>query len=196
MGRQPHSPYPEASGGIGRGVSPPPGTSGTGILTGFPLREGRLAPPLGPANPRLTTHCRGTLALSAVGIPTRLRSYYRQDLQSDPVHRTSRPDFSPGPTPPYRIRGIRPCPGVSAAGLSPVHFRRPPPRRVSCYALIMRWLLLSLLPRCLRRRTSFRLALSRHLGALTPGWVVPLSAQELTPWSPTGGVYGDRRFGV
>ena len=61
---------------------------------------------LGPANPWLTTHCQGTLALSAIGILTRLRSYYRQDLQSDPVHRSSRPDFYPDPTPPYRIRSV------------------------------------------------------------------------------------------
>ena len=75
----------------------------------------------------------------------------------------------------------RPCPEVSAAGFSPVHFRGPNPRRVSCYAFFKGWLLLSLPPRCFRIRTPFSLALSRHLGALTSVWVVPLSAQGLTP---------------
>ena len=37
---------------------------------------------LGSANSRLTTHCRETLALSAIGILTRLRCYYHRDLQS------------------------------------------------------------------------------------------------------------------
>ena len=37
---------------------------------------------LGSANSRLTTHCRETLALSAVGILTRLSCYYHRDLQS------------------------------------------------------------------------------------------------------------------
>ena len=82
-------------------------------------------------------------------------------------------------TPPYRIAFRRP--GVSAAGLSPVHFRRPGPRLVSCYALFKGWLLLSLPPSCLRPGTSFGVTLSRHLGALTPVWVVPLADTELTP---------------
>ena len=88
------------------------------------------------------------------------------------------------------------CPEVSVTGLSPDYFQRPHPRLVSCYALIMRWLLLSLLSSCLRIGTSFCLTLSQHLGTLTPGWVVPLSAVKLTPTSPTGGVYGDQEFGV
>jgi hypothetical protein len=37
---------------------------------------------LGSANSRLTTHCRETLALSAIGILTRLGCYYHRDLQS------------------------------------------------------------------------------------------------------------------
>jgi hypothetical protein len=36
---------------------------------------------LGPANSRLTTHCRETLALAVAEILTRLCCYYRQDLQ-------------------------------------------------------------------------------------------------------------------
>ena len=82
--------------------------------------------PLGPANPRLMTHCRGTLALSAVGIPTRLRCYYRQDLQSGPLHRTSRPDFYAVPTPPYRIRRITRLPRGLGGRLEPRAFSAPP----------------------------------------------------------------------
>lgn len=89
----------------------------------FPFRPGRLTLALGPTNPWLTTHCQGTLALSAVEILTRLRCYYHRDLQSKPVHGTSRPHFRPAPTPSYRIRPrYEAYPEVSATGLSPIHF--------------------------------------------------------------------------
>jgi hypothetical protein len=39
--------------------------------------------------------------------------------------------------------------------LSPVHFRRPEPRQVSCYAFFKWWLLLSLHPCCLWFKTTF-----------------------------------------
>ena len=48
--------------------------------------------------------------------------------------------------------------------LSPVHYRRPVSRRVSCYALFKWWLLLSQHPRCLRNWTSLRT--ERELGTL------------------------------
>jgi hypothetical protein len=54
---------------------------GTGILTGFPIRTAPLGLCLGPADSWSTTRCQETLALTVVGIPTRLRCYYRQDLQ-------------------------------------------------------------------------------------------------------------------
>ena len=68
--------------------------------------------------------------------------------------------------------------------MSPVHFRGPRARQVSCYALFKGWLLLSLPPCCLSSGTLFGLTLSRHLGALTPVWVVPLSVMGLTPHKP------------
>jgi hypothetical protein len=40
------------------------------------------------------------------------------------------------------------------------------------------------------------LTFSQHFGALTPVWVVPLLAQELTPCGPSPEVYGDNGFGV
>ena len=62
----------------------------------------------------------------AVGIPTPLCCYYRRDPHSERVHRTSRPGFCPTPTPPYQITAaMQPCPGVSAAGLSPDVFSGP-----------------------------------------------------------------------
>ena len=82
--------------------------------------------PLGPANPRLTTHCRGTLALAAAGILTRLRCYYRQDLQSGPLQRTSRPAFCAAPTPPYRIRPVSGLPRGLGGRLKPRAFSAPP----------------------------------------------------------------------
>jgi hypothetical protein len=48
----------------------------------FPFRAVMLTLHLGSANSRLTTHCRETLALSAIGILTRLSCYYHRDLQS------------------------------------------------------------------------------------------------------------------
>ena len=56
---------------------------------------------------------------------------------------------------------------------------------VSCYAFIMRWLLLSLLSICLRLKTSFSVVLNQYLEALTLGWVVPLEVMELTPINPS-----------
>ena len=51
--------------------------------------------------------------------------------------------------------------------LSPVHYRRPIPRRVSYYALFKWWLLLSQHPRCHREKTSLR---TEHgLGTLADG---------------------------
>lgn len=79
--------------------------------------------------------------------------------------------------------------------MSPVHFRGPGPRRVSCYALFKGWLLLSLPPRCLRPGTPFGVTLSRHFGALTPVWVVPLSVDGLHR-HPTPPIYGGGGFGV
>ena len=73
---------------------------------------------------------------------------------------------------------------VSAADLSPVHFRGPQARQVSCYAIFEGWLLLSLPPCCLSSRTPFCLTLSPHLGALTIVWVNPLSVMRLTPHKP------------
>jgi hypothetical protein len=47
-----------------------------------------------------------------------------------------------------------------------------------------------------KARDALWLALSRHLGALTPVWVVPLSAPRLTPGSPTPAFSGGHGFGV
>lgn len=80
--------------------------------------------------------------------------------------------------------------------LSPVHFRGPFARQVSCYALLGRWLLLSLLPCCLSEWTPFGLTLSLYLGALTLVWVKPLSVMGLTPINPSPGFLCVSVFGV
>ena len=52
------------------------------IINQFPFRSIMLTLTLGSTNSRLTTHCLETLALSAIGILTRLCCYYHRDLQS------------------------------------------------------------------------------------------------------------------
>src|SRR5439155_26317205 len=81
-------------------------------------------------------------------------SYHHRDLQQRTVHSTSRPSFHPTAAPAYRHG----CDSVTlgiGAWLSPVYFRRPQPRPVSCYALLGGWLLLSLPSSCLGLRTAF-----------------------------------------
>lgn len=65
--------------------------------------------------------------------------------------------------------------------LSPVHFRCPYSRLVSCYALFEGWLLLSPPPSCLGVRTPFGLTLSRYLGPLMRGWVAFPFARRAYP---------------
>ncbi len=80
---------------------------------------------LGPTNSRLTTHCLETLALSAIGILTRLCCYYRRDLQSRPVHRTSRPCFDPIGTPSYWNASSDAALGYRRLALDPSIFGAP-----------------------------------------------------------------------
>src|SRR5439155_24602020 len=138
--------------------------------------------------------CRGTLAPSAVRILTALCCYSSQDPHSNAVHRTSRPDFDPRTTPPYKIT-FR-CSAGSVTDLSPLPFRGPLSRRVSCNAIFERRLLLSPHPSCLRPRTPFGIrtecalrALSCRLGGF------PYGCQDY-PRHPTPGIYGDHGFGV
>ena len=154
---------------------------GTRILTGFPFGIVQLGDALGPANSRLTTSAEKTSPLRRHGFSpccsiTTARIF---------IHCRSIGAYAPTSTqqrhPPTGSPSlIRRCPGVSVAGLSPVHFRRLKPRRVSCYALFKGWLLLSLPPRCLRFETTFS-TLSPHLGTLTPVWAVSLLRDRLTP---------------
>ena len=99
---------------------------GAGMLTGFPFGGCELRAPLGPPYRRLTKHCRRTLALSAVGILTPLRCYYRRDPQHTPVHRSSRPGFCPACAPAYPASPSGDAAGVSAPGFSPDSFSGPP----------------------------------------------------------------------
>ena len=134
----------------------------------FPFRVNQLRVRLGSTNSSLTTHCEETLALSADGILTHLCFYYHQDLRSEQVHRNSRTCFYPTRTLPYRITGFfHPCPWVSVADLSPVHFRGYISRQMSCYTLVREWLLLYLSFCCFRNITPFLLTLNLHLGTLT-----------------------------
>src|SRR5437899_12267446 len=69
MRRRSHSAYPEAS---GQKLALPRVPLRYRNLNLFPFRHGRLRHILGPTYPRLTTHCRGTLAPSTEGILTPL----------------------------------------------------------------------------------------------------------------------------
>ncbi len=130
------------------------------------------------------THCRGTLAHSAVRILTLLCCYFHRDLQFHSVHWTSRPSFYPSRTPSYRITVTGTVPRGLGSWLSPAYFQGPRPRWVSCYAFFKGWLLLSLPPHCLRTRTPFFLTFSQHLGTLTTVWVASLSASGAYPPGP------------
>ena len=125
----------------------------------FPFRTSLLRLFLGSTNSRLTTHCRETLALTVAEFLTRLGCYYHQYLQWRTVHWISRPRFVPNSTPTYHA-SLSGRSGVSAASLSPVHFRGSRARQVSCYALFEGWLLLSLPSCCLSSGTPFCLTLS------------------------------------
>src|SRR5712692_5630814 len=123
-------------------------------LNRFPIRQIRLRPVLGPTYPRLTTHCRGTLALSTEIILTSLW------LLLPPGSATANGplDLTAQLPPERRARLPTRLDTVSlgiGTWLSPVYFRRPQPRPVSCYALLGGWLLLSLPSSCLRLRTAF-----------------------------------------
>jgi hypothetical protein len=142
--------------------------------------DSELRAALGPANPWPKIVAKEPWPFRRRGYPPLYCCYYHRDLQSQPVHGTSRPRFYPAGTPPYPHPSSGGCAGVSAAGLSPVYLRGPAPRRMSCYTLLRGWLLLGPPFRCLRHGTLFD-TLSRHLGALTPVRVVPLSAYELIP---------------
>jgi hypothetical protein len=133
----------------------------------FPFRAYQLRVHLGPTNSSPTTRCEETLALSADGILTHLCFYSHQDLRSEAVHRKLPTCFCPPRTPPYRIMGFYlPCPRVSVADLSPVHFRGYVSRQMSCYTLVREWLLLYLSFCCFRNITPFSLTLNLHLGTL------------------------------
>lgn len=86
--------------------------------------------------------------------------------------------------------------------LSPAHFRLAHLSRlgrcrtVRYYALLRRWLLLSLRPVCLEASVPCNFTLSWNLGALTQVSVVPVTAHQLTRCNPTPCFFDECRFGV
>lgn len=167
---------------------------GTGILTRFPFGGCQLGPALGPANPWPIVVAREPWSFPAEGLLTPLRCYYRRDLRRPRVHRTSRPGFCPTAAPPYPTRANGPRAGVSAAGLVPLHLRGPPPRRVRCYALLSRWLLLGPRPRCLGRGTPFEIDTKPALGGLNPGLGCSRLGAEAYPTAPASPHLRGRRI--
>ena len=124
----------------------------------LPLRPRRVTSGLRTGLPSADERCRGTLALSVVGILTRLSLLLPpgSSFQRGSLDVTAQ--LYPSPDAPLPdVSCFQETPRVSVAGLSPVHLRGPLSRRVSCYALFKGWLLLSLPPRCLRQKTPFAL---------------------------------------
>lgn len=123
-------------------------------LNRFPFRQVRLRPALGPTYPRLTTHCRGTLAPSTEGILTPLWLLLPPGSATadGPLDLTAQ--LPPDRCARLSTRFLAVSLGIGT-WLSPVNFRRPQPRPVSCYALLGGWLLLSLPSSCLWLRTAF-----------------------------------------
>src|SRR5438067_2751096 len=151
MRRQSRSAYPEAS---DQELALPRVPPWYRNLNRFPFRQIRLRSVLGPTYPRLRRIAGEPLPLRRRGFSPLYGCYYHRDLQQRTVHWTSRPSFHPNAAPAYRHG----CDSVTlgiGAWLSPVYFRRPQPRPVSCYALLGGWLLLSLPSSCLGLRTAF-----------------------------------------
>lgn len=83
------------------GIDPmlPCNVSGTGILTRFPFGRDLLSTALGSTYPRLMTHRRGNLTLTAVRFLTALRFYCCRDYHYGPLHGTLPPRFKAARTP-------------------------------------------------------------------------------------------------
>ena len=129
---------------------------GAGILTCFPFDCVRLGAVLGPTNPQLTIVAEEPWPFRRNGFSPFFAVTFGRIFISTGSTRAYARASAPAERPrtPSRFCVMS---KVSVAGLSPVHFRRPRPRRVSCYAFFKGWLLLSLPPRCLGPRTSFTL---------------------------------------
>ena len=126
---------------------------GAGILTSFPFDGDQLGTILGPTDPWLTNMAMEPLPFRRSGFSPDYATTTARILVTEGSTRAYASGFYAISTPSYRIT-FR-CPRVSAVGFSPVHFRCPESRLVSCYALFKGWLLLSLPSSCLRPETSF-----------------------------------------
>ena len=147
--------YPRAS-GAGRAL-PHSYPHGAGILTCFPFGRSELRPALGPTNPRLTTVAEEPWPLRRRGFSPLYAATTAGIFDGDGSTGPHGPASAPSPRPPTGSRAERPVPRGLGGRLSPVHLRGPPARPVSCYALLSRWLLLSLRPGCLSRGTPFEI---------------------------------------
>jgi hypothetical protein len=149
-----------------------------GNINPFPFRRCRLASALGPANRRLTNIAGEPWPLRGWGFPP----HYAATTAGICIAMGSRgahaPPSEPMARPPTGAWLSHAPPGLGGP-LSPFLFQAQPPRRVSCYTLLSRWLLLGLRPRCLRGLSPS--SLRGHLGTLTRGWVLSLSDAELSP---------------
>ncbi len=128
---------------------------GAGILTCFPFGVLQLGYALGPANPRLTNIAVEPWPLRRSGFSPDSAATFARILVGAWSTGAHAPASAHAPRPPTYSLPHGESTRVSVAGLSPVHFRGPHPRPVSCYALFKGWLLLSLPPGCLRVWTPF-----------------------------------------
>lgn len=107
--------------------------SGTGILTCFPFDILELRYILGSTNPRLTNIAEETWPFRRSRFSRNYAATIARifvPMRSTPPHEGASAHTGRLPT-----RSSCDAPMVSVVGLSPVHFRGPKPRLVSCYAL-------------------------------------------------------------
>ncbi len=149
--------------GLARPLGPPRGVGPGTVqrrrrrnINRLPLRPLPVGGGLRTGLPSADEHCRGTL------MPFGGADSHGTMLLLPPGSSFPRgpPEVTPRLPPPRDapLPDLLSEPGGIGGRLSPVHFRGPGPRRVSFYALLRGWLLLSLPPRCLGPRTPFGLS--------------------------------------
>ncbi len=127
----------------------------SGILTGCPSST-PFGLDLGPTDPEQINFTQGNLRLTASMFFTCFIATYSDILtsvSSSTPYGMPSPNTEHSPTRTPQLYGGQSA--IAVMSFSPGYFRRRFTRLVSCYALFKGWLLLSQLPSCLSKSTSF-----------------------------------------